>query len=751
MLKKLLPWKYLLKHAARSYDMLDPFNFMDCLHKFSEPSEVDEPLELLRAGIVFHARGLLNTKAIQHNLDWVWPYWVERQFDPRDVSFLPRGFAISHVNLTHRNWTAVGLPDLPLYPLVDPRGLVTPFYDGWSLDFWIIDEHGGRLLPSRLAAADQQWVKKENPAVMTVCKENSLRLISVVTVTQEGEGAVPLLKVRVKAVSGAAGQLVAALRPYNPEGVQFIEKIAYESGSLRINGTAVLNLDGPPERVCFSNYRTGDVLHRLNDPEPEVAGITCDTGMATAAALYPLAPGKMTEIGCTIALGEENSSAAQPRPTRSRSWPEVLGETAVLQTPDRRLQELYEAAVRTLVQLTAGDPVPGPYTYRRFWFRDACFMLNALLALGLEERTLKHLAAFPARQKRSGYYHSQDGEWDSNGQVLWLVNRFQQCTGRELDEALVNSILRGAGWIKAKRISGTDPHAGLLPPGFSAEHFGPNDYYYWDDFWAVAGLKGAAMLAARYRPKAERWLQAEADDLFASLLRSIAQAAHERPGDGIPASPHRRMDAGAIGALIADYPLELFPPQDPRIVATREFLLTHCMHRGGFFQDIIHSGINAYLTLALAQTLLRAQDDRYRALIRTVADLATPTGQWPEAIHPLTGGGCMGDGQHGWAAAEWIMMMRNLFVREEGKGLVIGGGIFPEWLEEETVIAFGPTPTPYGRVRVEITSRAEQNTLRIEAVWRRTPPVLCIAVPGYRARRLAGEEDVYLLETEIHS
>ena len=58
-----------------------------------------------------------------------------------------------------------------------------------------------------------------------------------------------------------------------------------------------------------------------------------------------------------------------------------------------------------------------------------------------------------------------------------------------------------------------------------------------------------------------------------------------------------------------------------------------------------------------------------------VVALASPTGQWPEAIHPRTGGGCMGDGQHAWAAAEWLLMMRALFVREEPDHLVIGAGL----------------------------------------------------------------------------
>ena len=108
------------------------------------------------------------------------------------------------------------------------------------------------------------------------------------------------------------------------------------------------------------------------------------------------------------------------------------------------------------------------------------------------------------------------------------------------------------------------------------------------------------------------------------------------------------MDAGAIGSMVADYPLQLYPPGEARMVKTLDFLIEHCFQRGGFFQEMIHSGINAYLTLDLAQSLLRKGDPRFVELIRRVAELASPTGQWPEAIHPQTLGGCMGDGQHGW-------------------------------------------------------------------------------------------------------
>ena len=56
-------------------------------------------------------------------------------------------------------------------------------------------------------------------------------------------------------------------------------------------------------------------------------------------------------------------------------------------------------------------------------------------------------------------------------------------------------------WIERKRHARRrrrDPELrGLLPASISAEHLGPFDYFYWDDFWALAGLRdGAALLSA---------------------------------------------------------------------------------------------------------------------------------------------------------------------------------------------------------------------------------------------------------------
>jgi hypothetical protein len=146
---KWLPWWFIVRRFAKAHGFLDPIALRARLQSFTQPSEVAEPIELLRAGVILHARGLINSRVIQHNLDWIWPYWIERQFNPRDDSFVPRAFSITHINLTHRNWTSVGLPDGDELPIVDPRGLLTPLYDRWSLDAWVLAEDGVNLIPSR--------------------------------------------------------------------------------------------------------------------------------------------------------------------------------------------------------------------------------------------------------------------------------------------------------------------------------------------------------------------------------------------------------------------------------------------------------------------------------------------------------------------------------------------------------------------------------------------------------------------------
>ncbi len=129
-----------------------------------------------------------------------------------------------------------------------------------------------------------------------------------------------------------------------------------------------------------------------------------------------------------------------------------------------------------------------------------------------------------------------------------------------------------------------------------------------------------------------------------------------------------------------------------------------------------------------------AGDPRFRSLVEAVARLASPTGQWPEAIHPQTKGGCMGDGQHVWAAAEWIMMLRNCLLYEQVSPprLVIGMGAWPQWLEQQRRLSIGPAPTRWGSVQLCIDPAGASVEVHWHADWFRASPEIEVKLPGCR-------------------
>ncbi len=739
------PVRYLITRAARAYGFLDPVALMAKMRSFAQPSEVAEPIELLRAGMLFHARGLLNTKAIQNNLDWVWPFWVERQFNPGDESFIPRAFSFSHINLTHRNWTAVGRPDVAFYPLVDPRGLVTTQFDGWSLDFWFLPENAQPVFPSKLADFEQTLFVEQNLRVRSAVSVGKDAFYTDVTLEMDGE--FPYCRVRVVMPGAPNGAIAVAVRPYNAEGISSIDRVSIREDRLGwlINERNPVYFSTAPSEQWLSTYTEGDVSHvftqRSSHPIPkDRREVRCAVGLATAAAVFPASTFARGPLEVRIPIYDELDPKKQPRIARSQAWPDALAPLAKLSVSDRKLQSLYDYAVANLVLHAPAEVYPGPFTYKRFWFRDAAFVLHALLALGGVDRTRRALQEFAPRQRHDGYFLSQEGEWDSNGEAIWTYHRFHQLTGEPLSEKWLESVRKGAEWIIKKRLprDSGKVEAGLLPAGFSAEHLGPNDFYYWDDFWGVAGLRAAADLFATKDPSAAARWQKEADDFLATIERSFPTGPHRRFPLAIPASPKRRMDSGAVGSLVADYPLQLFSPGDPRVVKTADYLRDHSMFKGGFFQNMIHSGINAYLTLHLAQVRLRAGEvNETWNLIELVAELASPTGQWPEAIHPRTLGGCMGDGQHIWAAGEWALMLRNCFVREESDRLVVGSGVMLRWIPEDMPATFGPTLTPWGSVEVDLRRAGQGLLATVRGTWRGPPPTIEVRVPGFAIQSLS--------------
>ena len=713
---------WLLRRAMGRLHLTDDIvRHLTTFQRLGETVEVQLPGELLPIGARTVLRALRTRAAAQIGHDWVWPYWLERQVDPESPAFVPRGHLPFLTNVTSRNWTMVGNLDSSFEPIVDPRGLVTTWFDGWSLDWWIGGDDRWHL-PSREVAVRQRLVDAA-PVVETAMRVPTGDAVErVYAIKPPGSiGSEGFAIVEIENRSKLPFAVALAVRPYNPEGLSVIERIELHGTTVTVDGRVAMLLPKSPQHVAASTFHGGDsaqVVFAGAAGTSMPTDLRDEAGMAQAAFLFPLAHAATLRValpltpqrrtrrrGLTrrrVAKAPELPKIIPSAEQVARGWQQQTSRGMRLELPDDRLVEAVDANRRFMLLFHDGDEItPGPTTYHRFWFRDAAYQLAALDRYGFHDEAAQVLRSYPDRQHVDGFFFSQRQEWDANGAALWaLAEHWRLTRDRALIEPMVGPIAKGVHWIdKKRRIKRRrrDPELrGLLPAGISAEHLGPFDYFYWDDFWALRGLRdGAELLRAVDQPEAA----ADADRFFeamdADVRRSLDLVARRLGSRVIPAGPRRRIDPGIIGSLVACHPLALMAPDDPAMAATAEEVRARFMLDRAFFQGISHTGLGTYLTLQLAFVELEAGDRRALDRLQWMMDVATPTWTWPEAIHPRLPGGCMGDGHHGWAAADFLSLVRALLVREVpwsgAPELALCSMIPDTWLGEGIEVHDAPT------------------------------------------------------------
>lgn len=681
--------------------------------RLGEHLEVESPGEMLPVGARTVFRALRTRSAAQIGTDWVWPYWLERQLDPASPAFVPRGHLPFLTNVTARNWTAVGTIGAKREAIVDPRGMVTPWFDGWSLDWWIGADDRWHV-PSREVAVRQRLVD-DMPVVETAMRVPGGDAVQRVYGAAHPDG--DLVVVEIENRSSLPFAVALAVRPCNPEGLAVVERIdVHDDTTVTVDGRVAMLLPKRPSRVAGSTFHDGDaatVVMSGGAAEQWPGEIHDEAGMATAAFVFPLPHTATLRVALPIEpLGRTRlRGRARRRAAKAPSLPTLPSAQQVasgwgvhasrgmrLELPDSRLASAVAANRAFLLLLHDGDEItPGPSTYHRFWFRDAAYLLGALDRYGYQREVGEVLASYPARQHGDGFFFSQSREWDANGAALHAIaEHWRLHRDHELAARLAPSMARGAEWIERKRHTKRrrEPATeGLLPPGVSAEHLGPFDWFYWDDLWALRGLLDAAeVLGALGEREASADAARMASSLRADLDRSLAMTAERLGTAAIPAGPRRRIDPGLIGSLAAGWPLRLLAPDDERLVATAEVVRERFLAGPAFFQGISHTGLGTYLTLQLAFVELDAGDRRALDRLDWLLEVATPTWTWPEAVHPRLPGGCMGDGHHGWAAADLLTFVRNLLVRETHDGGLALCSLVPDaWLGQGIEVHDAPT------------------------------------------------------------
>jgi hypothetical protein len=239
----------------------------------------------------------------------------------------------------------------------------------------------------------------------------------------------------------------------------------------------------------------------------------------------------------------------------------------------------------------------------------------------------------------------------------------------------------------------------------------------------LAGLQQVAFAATiLQKPQEAERLAGYAAAYWNDILRSLEGVVDETGQPFLPATPNRRIDSGAIGSLCAVYPLNLLPPEHPRVLRTVKLLKDRFVIGAGLFQNHFHSGINCYLSAHLAQCCLANGDPYVWKVVHYLLKHASGTYTWPEAFHPVTDGGCMGEGHHGWASAEWLLLLRNLLFLERGDELWLLPALRNRNLSDGGLFRVDRAPSNFGTISFILSCQKKALVLDLLNDFHLAPP-----------------------------
>jgi hypothetical protein len=453
------------------------------------------------------------------------------------------------------------------------------------------------------------------------------------------------------------------------------------------------------------------------------------------------------------------------------------GLQAALPPRVAHLWDLYRTCRATLLILADDGAIhPGPTIYDSFWVRDSSIEGIACALAGdssLAQRQFgdHYPSVFHLGPERLGpvALHGFFGgeaernarEWDANGEALWAIGRLDRVLGAAAAfgaRMWAPYVVEGARWLRDNRDG-----FGLLHSGWSAEHLGRQDApHYWDDLWGLAGLSEAVRLSERIGAPERDELGRAFDDLQTATADSIRWSLERQRSHGlseafIPTGPADALssDSTMIGTVAYFHPCRLYMGRrlgediDAAARGTLDVIWARFVH-GGFRHDAAWRAYGPYLTLQLAHAFLLVGDvgrmdsclawsvAAARAGVRRdgAAGERWPVvqGAWNEQhCYPVASDFAevprswwyMGDIPHGWAAAELMLLLRDiLFFEADEDGsrhIYLFPGVMPHWVADGEGVEVRDAPTIFG-TPVGFRLRHDAGGRRVELRVLQPPP-----------------------------
>lgn len=627
-------------------------------------------------------------------------------------------------------WTVIGSADSPTEAYIGLDGSFQTGKDDYAAYWYLYDrkshtllrpKHTRRyLLDGNLPAPVVQWTDKGIAArIMSfVTSDVCFSSIAIKNTTRRNRSINVFLAAMPYAVTGK----MQSARRINYDRQRHVFEVG--SRSIYCNEEpqgfgAVISHSKANKLIDISSYIANGALPRYSSLRTGNKAQVISGAIGYEITLRPGETRKLTfKTPISSNPGMRSASYNEALKSFRNNWQGQLYRVKLC-LPDKRYTDCFYASLAYLMILSDnGAPRPGSAIYGPFWIRDNAYIADAYYYAGRQDLAAKSLDQLYKMQLPNGGFlphtgTNEESEYDAPGQAIYTIVQHYRHTQD------LASLRRAWPSIKsaAQYIDGLRNQQGILPHSMSAEDLGSErQQHYWDDFWAVRGLRDASYAAEILGNHNDaRQIAGQAASLLDATMASIRTLAKKHSLDYIPNGPQDlTSSAMARGTSCGIWPCGVLDPSDPFVRSAFDVYWKKWIkpHDGGFE----HKGeFWPYAGMDMAMDYLAlGQYDRSASILRWSINHDPTNGfySWPEGMNIKNLTLAAGDMPHGWMCASYICLIRNLLVRESGGDIWIASGVPQEWLAPGRQIKIADFPISDGRITY--TLKASKNIIDID-------------------------------------
>ena len=684
---------------------------------------------------VEYLRGLLNAKVFLEAQPWMCPSWVI--LSKKELSTKEEHITQYH-NSLHRNWSNIGNVGSKRFGMADSRGLVTPQFDYGSIDFWLLQDDK-LIFPAMIG--------KDGPQLRLISTEDQLyewktqigsveftRL--VYHTTRDGlEYIQNEIVLRNQGLEDTTYTFFTAVRPLSPLGIEPIEIVEYDASGqkLFVNGVLALVVDKTPTAIIMGEGDDPTLPEKvISTTSHQDTQNQSETGLVATIFRFDvtLSPaGSETIFFCSPLFSstkaDESTSIQMSSRDRDRSvgrWFEFSGERVSVTFPDTKIDDAFNQATSNLVVQAYPYIFSEGSRYSCLSWKERIRILLAMIRSGsntvseavvnalitteeIPDAPLDTTKFSPLLLGILQYYeHVSNARFSSEflqyfrRHTLGVIETLRQESGISEDSDDDDDMLDEEPTLT---------HYLMVKEGVLSE--------FEDLLWNLAALKTAHRFFVDLHDKGlakeihEFILKYQ--EVVISRAREIEHARWIRPTD--PSMSKIEEEALSVLASTALLHISELDTEFLNLLIEKSVKPRIVSGLWKFFRP--QELYSSHLALRLAHYYVTSkQRDLVQPLFERVLDFFTDDYHLPEFVNTRTYGGSAGMGSSVVAAADFILLVRDMVLFEEDSNIVVLAGIPEDWFTAKRSLVISSLPTLSGRSHIEVGTSSNQHQIEID-------------------------------------